>query len=366
MLYLDGAYRAARKNQNYHHTEWSPRNAVNPESERLYQVDNQGRNVYHPITNQRVHDQVRSEVPMSPEQAHVEGMKAVAKTMGNLHHMTPLERQLLVRVFPFYGWTKHILQYVLSYPFDHPWRAMILSHLATMQSQDIPTGLPLRIQLLTFLGTPDQYGNVTALDTKALNPLRDTANYASFTGLFESLNPAITGFGALIDPQFSFAGQNMYPQVSFNSLYGVTTAGPGGNVWTSAEQFVPQLSALDAAFNLSGQYAYLKTKNPQAFSKKVFESLGLPFTPQHLNLRQMAAQEEIDRYKIAANDAYRAATTGDMSTLAGYPVDAQLPDPLNPQYNVTPSYIAAMTQQSEKATGLPWYATATPPPNPPL
>jgi hypothetical protein len=219
---------------------------------------------------------------------------------------------------------------------------------------------------LTFLGSPDQYGNVTAVDTKALDPLRDTANYASLTGLFESLNPAILGFGALVDPQFSFAGQNLYPQVTFNSLYGVKTAGAGGNPILAAEQFVPQLTALDTAFNLSGQYAYLSKNDPQGFAKKVFESLGLPFTPEQLNLRQLAAQGEIDRYQQAAAAGYQAASSGDQTPLAGYPANAQIPDPLNTLYNVTPQYIAAMTAQSEQKYGLPWYETGTPPPNPPI
>lgn len=253
----------------------------------------------------------------------------------------------------------------MSYPFDHPYRAMILSNLATMDSEDTASGLPLRIQLLTFLGQPDSQGNVTAIDTKALNPLRDTANYASLTGLFESLNPAITAVGALVDPQFSFGGQNMYPNVTFSTLYGTKQAGAGGNAYDAAEQFVPQLSALDEAFNLSGQYGYLASSGNGAFSKKVFESLGLPFTPEQLNLRQMAAQEEIDREQIASNAAYEYASGSDPNALQGYAANAELPDPLNTEYNVTPAYLEAMENASEAKTGLPYSETATPPPSVP-
>lgn len=353
LVYLDGAARASKDGSMFYADEQVPVS------------DENGNPVYHPVTGRRMHETHRSKVPMTPLQAHKEGMDAVAEVMGNLRHMTPLERNLLVRVFPFYGWTKHILQYVMSYPFDHPYRAMILSNLATMDSEDTASGLPLRIQLLTFLGQPDQFGNVTAIDTKALNPLRDTANYASLTGLFESLNPAITAVGALVDPQFSFGGQNMYPNVSFSTLYGTKQAGAGGNAYDAAEQFVPQLSALDEAFNLSGQYGYLANSGNGAFSKKVFESLGLPFTPEQLNLRQMAAQEEIDRYQISANAGYEYASGSDPSALSGYAANAQIPDPLNTEYNVTPAYLEAMQSQSEDQTGLPYYETATPPPSVP-
>lgn len=351
IVYLDGAARASKDGSMFYADEQVPL------------TDEQGNAVHHPVTGRRMYETKRSEVPMTSHQAHKQGMDAVAEVMGNLRHMTPLERNLLTRVFPFYGWTKHILQYVMSYPFDHPYRAMILANLATMDSEDTASGLPLRIQLLTFVGTPDQQGNVTAIDTKALNPLRDTANYASLTGLFESLNPAITAVGALVDPQFSFGGQNMYPNVSFSTLYGTKQAGAGGNAYDAAEQFVPQLSALDEAFNLSGQYGYLASSGSGAFSKKVFESLGLPFTPEQLNLRQMAAQQEIDRYQIASNAGYEYATGSDPSALAGYAPNAEIPDPLNTEYNVTPAYLEAMESESEDKSGLPYYETATPPPS---
>jgi hypothetical protein len=351
LVYLDGAARASKDGSTFYADEQIPR------------TDSSGNPVHHPVTGKRMTDTVRSEVPMTPQQSHNEGMEAVASVMGDLRHMTPLERSLLLRVFPFYGWTKHILQYVMSYPFDHPYRAMILSNLATMDSEDTASGLPLRIQLLTFLGTPDANGQVTAIDTKSLNPLRDTANYASLTGLFESLNPAITGPLSLVDPDISYGGQNLYPNVTFDTLYGTKTSGAGGNAVTAAEQFVPQLSALDQAFNLSGQYADLAKSGNGEFSKKLFESLGLPLTPENLNLRQEAAQSEIDRYQIAANAGYEAATDPSSNALAGYAPNAEIPDPLNTEYNVTPAYINAMNQESEDKTGLPFYQTATPPPS---
>lgn len=352
VVYFDG-YERALNGGTFYDTDLVPR------------TDENGNQVYHPVTGRKIHDEVRSKKAMTANQAHESAMDAVADVMGNVRHMTPLERNILTRVFPFYGWTKHILQYVMSYPFDHPYRAMILANLAEMNSQDVASGLPTRIQLLTFLGTPDQYGNVTAIDTKALNPLRDTANYASLTGLFESLNPAITGVGALVDPQISFGGQNAYPQITYNQLYGVKTAGAGGNLFNAVEQFIPQVTALDEAFDLSGQYAYLAKSNPQAFDKKVFESLGLPFTPEQLNLRQTAAQAEIDRYQQASQATYEYATGENPNALAGYAPNAPVPDPLNTEYNVTPAYLEAMQQQSEQTTGLPYYETATPPPSDP-
>lgn len=361
VVYLDGAARAVRTG---HFDELV--------TERT--LDKNGEQLIHPTTGKPMYHQVQRRSDMTPEQAHEEGMKALNQVMGDLRHMTPLERSWFVRIFPFYGWTKHVLTYVMTYPIDHPYRAMVLSNLANMQSEDIASGLPTRIQLLFFLGTPDQYGNVSAVDARYLDPLRDTANYASIQGFFQSLNPIASAPMAYLDPQAVFGANELYPNVSYSQLYGVKEAGAQGNLWNVAEGFAPQLTALDQAYNLSGQYAYLKTADPQAFTKKIFQSLNIPFFQvQQINLRQIAAQNEMDRFTIAANAAYEAASTGNLSGSGGldnniyaYPANAQLPDPLNTQYTVTPAYIEAMTAESEKKYGLPFTETTVKPPNPAL
>jgi hypothetical protein len=333
VVYLDGATRAEKFGHFY-------------EDELVPRVDEHGNPVLNNVTGKQVVDERRVKREMTAAEAHKEGMDAVSEVMGELRHMTPLERSWLVKMFPFYGWTKHILTYVLTYPLDHPYRAMFLGQLAEQNSQDMASGLPTRLQLLLFLGHPDAFGNVNTIDARALNPLRDTANYASAQGFFQSLNPIITSAIGTVDPQISFGGVPLYPHTTFNTAYGIKEAGPQGNLVTAAEQFVPQLSAADAAFNLSGQFAYLKSSNQAAFTKKVFESLNLPFFPQEINVRQIAAKSEVDRYQIAANDAYHAMATGDFSTLDTYPKDAQLPDPMNTMYNITPGQIEALYNQT--------------------
>jgi hypothetical protein len=354
VVYLDGVERAERTGFV---SELVP----------VKSLDEHGNEIINKYTNKPEWKEEERQVEVSPERAHQMGMEAVMEVMGDLRHMTPLERQVFVRMFPFYGWTKHVLTYVLTYPIDHPYRATFLSQLATQDSQDIASGLPTRIQLLTFLGQPDEFGNVKAVDTRVFDPLRDTANYASMTGFWQSLNPVLSAPAVYVDPQIVFGGNDLYPKVTYSQLYGTKVAGAQGSAYTTAEQFVPELTALDQAFNLSGQYAYLKSQGGQAYTNKIFQALNIPFLhPQDINLRQIAAQNEMDRFNQAKADALQAAQTGDMSSLSGYSPDALVPDPLNPLYNVTPAYIEAMNKESERKYNLPMYATTPAPPNPPL
>jgi hypothetical protein len=300
-------------------------------------------------------DESGKRVDITPERAHEEGMRAALRTMGDLREMAPFEREVLTKMMPFYGWTKHILKYVASYPMDHPYRAMFLSNLANMNSEDVPSGLATRIQLLFFLGQPDADGNVTAIDARALDPLRDVANYASWSGFFSALNPIFTAPFATVDPNLIFGTNVLYPNVTYNTLYGTDQASASGNLLTAAEQYVPQIGALDAALALSSQYRNLRRTDPTAFINTITTALGIPFTPETINVKQMAAQNEIKRYHQAADaaaQAWSSATSGAqlLSMLKGYPT---VPDPLQPDYNIPPAQLAAQYDALLKQTGAP-------------
>ena len=307
---------------------------------------------------------VRTKQTMSPEMARDIGMRNVMKVQGDLRAMTPLERNVIVRVFPFWGWTKHILQYVMTYPIDHPYRTFILAQLAEQNSEAVAPGLPMRIQLLAFLGSPDAQGNVKTEDLRFMNPFRDVANYATLSGWLAAVNPVISAPFSAVDPQLSFGNNVMYPNITYNSLYGTEQASASGGPLNALESVVPQVNALDQAFNLSGQYSYLQQSGQSgAFWHKLTESLNIPFLyQQSINLRQIAATGEIDRYKQAEAAANSAWTTGDFSSLDGY---TSVPDPRNTQYNITPADLYAVYAQTLATSGgLPPSQVAQPLPNP--
>jgi hypothetical protein len=250
-------------------------------------------------------------------------------------------------VLPFYGWTRHILKYVMSYPVDHPWRAMMLSLMAFDDSEEVPKGLPERIQFLFFLGSPDSSGNVTGVDTRFMDPLRDTANYASLSGWIEGLNPVLLAPMSMIDPSIVYGSNQLYPNLSYDAMYGIQVAGTQGTPLTGLEQFAPQLgalstgvSALDTAITKAGQWRKLAGSNPNAFYKQIFEELNIPFAQiQKINVKQIAAKDEVARYDVAKQAATNAFSTGNFALLNGY---ASVPNPMNPDYEITPQQLQAV------------------------
>ncbi len=297
-----------------------------------------------PITGERVE--------MTSDRAHWEGMRAAERVMGNLQAMTPLERSVARKVMPFYGWTKHILKYVLTYPIDHPWRAMFLSTLATQNSDTFSSGLDERMQLLFFLGSPDSSGNVSAIDVRQLDPFRDVANYATLAGWISSLNPILTAPIAAIDPSIIYGSNTLNPQVDYSALYGTNVAQPSGGWVTAIEQEIPEVGALDSALGWSAEARAIKKEGGDAALKDTLSALGFPWTVQKLNLQQISAKHEIDRYNQAENDAVNAWRSGDFSLLLQYP--GTVPDPLQDGYNITPLALYRQYQRAQKAyPGLP-------------
>jgi hypothetical protein len=315
-----------------------------------------------PVTGQRV--------AMTPERAQEEGVQAALKGLGDLHAVSPLERRTFMRIMPFYGWTKHVLQYVMTYPVDHPYRAQFLAVQASFDAE--PKALEDRLLFMFFLGSPDSSGNVKGVDVRFLDPFRDTANYLTLGGWISALNPAISAPLAAIDPNLIYGNTSLYPNVTYNSLYGIETSAPTGNpLAAAAEQFVPQIGAVDAAMQLASNYRGLATKNPNQFAKTIFESLNVPFAQvQNLNLKQLAAKGEIARYNVAKTAANNAWTSGGMGgsgiekALAGY---TSVPSPLNPAYEMTPAQLQELYNAALAAYPgqNPADVIATPPTPPP-
>jgi hypothetical protein len=300
---------------------------------------------------------------MSPDRAMKEGMHHAEQVFGNLDRMSPFERQVAQSVMPFYGWQKHILSYVMTFPFDHPWRALILSQMAFNASQSVPLGFPIRLQFLLNLGSPDAQGNVQPIDLRSLDPFRDVGNYASWTGVFESLNPALSApLTMAFGQQAQYGEASLYPNVTYNQFYGIETAGSQGSLLTGIEQWLPQTGAADSAISAIAGIRSEWSTNRRGAITSMLENLGIPFATPPINLNQIAAKDSDARFEVAKTAAQNAFSTGDFSILKGY---TTVPYPLNTAYEVTPAQLQAIYQQALESTpGVAPIESLLPPPTP--
>jgi hypothetical protein len=301
-------------------------------------------------------------IELTARRAMEAGMRHVEQVYGNLGKMSPFERQVAQTIMPFYGWQKHILGYVLKFPFDHPWRALVLSQLADRASEQVPASWPVRLQLLFFLGSPSSSGTVDAIDVRSLDPFRTTANYFSLTGWLESLNPALLAPVAMVDPQIIYGENVLYPGLSYTAFYGTEQAGATGNLATGISQVIPQVSAITSALSSIGSVRSTWNADPSSAVKQLLSNLNIPFVTPPVNLRQISAHGEAARYQAAKTLAYQAFQTGDFSAIQDY---RSVPNPLNPDYTISPQQLEALWQLAKQRTPtLPPIESLLPPPTP--
>lgn len=300
---------------------------------------------------------------MTARRAMHEALHHVQEVYGNLQTMSPFERRVAQSLVPFYGWQRHMIGYVLSFPIDHPYRAVILSQAAERATQDIPAGYPIRdIALYFFLGSPGASGDVNAIDIRSLDPFRTAANYFSLTGWLASINPALLAPVAMVDPSIIYGENALYPQLTYTAFYGIETAPPQGNAMTGPEQIVPQLGAVTSALSSVTSVRSLWATDRSAAIKEMLSSLEIPFVTPPVNLKQLAARDEGARYEAAKTAAYNAFQTGTFKALDGFRV---VPNPLNPDYTITPRALETLyTLARQQYPTLAPIEALTPPPSP--
>jgi hypothetical protein len=300
-------------------------------------------------------------VSLSARRAMHEAMHHVQRVYGDLTAMSPFERRVAQSIIPFYGWQRHMMGYVLSFPIDHPYRAMILSQAAERAAQDTPAAYPIRTFMFLFtLGSSTN--GVDAIDIRTLDPFRTTANYFSLTGWLETINPALLAPVAMVDPSVIYGENALYPSVTYTAFYGHEIAGSQGTALTGLEQMVPQLGAVTSALSSITSVRSLWDTDRTAAVKELLSSLEIPFVTPPVNLKELAARDEGARYEAAKNEATQAFQTGTFKSIAGF---RTVPNPLNPDYTITPQALETLyTLARQQYPTLAPIEALTPPPTP--
>lgn len=252
--------------------------------------------------------------------AEDEALALTTKIFGDTRRMSPMERTITKTLIPFYGWTRTVLGYALSLPADNPWRVMILGNLSEQEQNDWNSSLPDNMKYLMFLGQPDASGNVTAIDVRGIDPMRDVGTYFTLAGFTSMFSPYIQAVGDLAGINPSTATPELYPDITYNDFYGTEQAKPdiAQGAANAIEGIVPQAAALDYAFKISSQMKYSRANDTKGFAYTLADYLNLPYLPQHINIRQEIARTTVDRYSVLEQQVEQALQTGNFSGLMGY------------------------------------------------
>lgn len=268
---------------------------------------------------------------MTEEQAIKAGISRARDAMIRWDTLTPLERESMRMVMPFYSWTNTVMKYLATYPSDHPWRTSFISSLAQAEQDDMASGIPQKLRGLLFYGDPDINGNVKAINLQGANPFKDVANYATLLGFIgggqgdmsaitSQLNPAIGTALQAMGVNTMSGSADLYPDLHYDSMTGQLTSAPTDNLPLMAlNNYLPQTRALTGLAGWSKDFRAMAKSDPAAASRLLRSSLGVPVMERNVNIPTEIAKQEVrllgnqDQVK---NDAMR---TGDYDAMDAYP-----------------------------------------------
>lgn len=252
-----------------------------------------------------------------------EALRQQYRTFQNWGAMTPTERTVLRALFPFYGFTKFVLRYSASFPFDHPMRAAVLLGLARDEMNDRTEIERLRNTLFLpswgpFAREPGDDETQYGIPMGIFNPFADLANIFTLAGFLSKFNPLISGsLQSLGINPFTAAPQTFGLEQQFDPRSGRLVGRPSENVVrTMLGSFVPQAETLLNLALPGEEQRRFQAVNPEAYQRSVLGGFGLRVVPTRYNLATERGREALERLR---------ALRGSLSRGGGgtYPASAQ-------------------------------------------
>lgn len=255
---------------------------------------------------------------MSEEYAERAAIESASKALATYEDMSPFERQYIRTYLPFYGFTRHITRYLLSYPGDHPYKASILSQIANREVEDWNSGFPRTWNNLFFLGAPNKAGDQWVMDLRVLNPFRTAYNNFTFAGILSQQTPFIGAPMAFLGIDPASGSGELYPELSYDPQSGSLVTKRNDGLLKVAQQFIPQVGIADKIFGLSEEMRQLNKNNPEAARQRMYSILGINFAPKQVNIPETVARTQSNQISAAQQVVSNAMAGGGTRELRKY------------------------------------------------
>lgn len=119
----------------------------------------------------------------------IELVNAVDQTLFNYSVLSPVEQNLMRKVFPFWTWHRNITMSAIMLPERHPLRIAMLSQLSRTANPELDTSRPDWLRGALQIGTADD-GDAIYLNMRGANPYLDVLE-VNPSRIGSSLNPLI-------------------------------------------------------------------------------------------------------------------------------------------------------------------------------
>jgi len=260
------------------------------------------------------------------EAAAEAGLQAVNQYFQNWNSLTPIERQVLREIFPFYAFTSYAMRFIMQYPGTHPLRTSIMSNMAEAEIKDMNQALPPEMLDYLALNGQDENGDQRFLSLRGLNPFSDTADAFTIQGALSGLNPIGQAVVKSLGGDLGYgvgAGQPTYDKDT-----GKMTDEKPGFLESLVSSTVPQVGFLNRLAGRDAEYNALLRTNPEAAQRLLVAGIGIPAMGKTINIPQTQIKGELARLRVQQEVFKRARETGDYTEARKWPALVPMIDQL--------------------------------------
>lgn len=251
-------------------------------------------------------------------QAEARAMEAVRRTFVDYASFTPVERQAMQTLVPFYSYMGHAARFIARYPLDHPFRASIAAHIADAEKERLGA-LPDSYLGMVGLGGVDDRGHQRMLGLRPFDPFGGMADLLSVSGWIAAMNPAIAT--ALQQVGVVRGQAELYPTMRYDPETGRMKAVPGGGGVLSdlLHNTVPRAGLITAALGLNPRINELAEREPGAVPGALLGTAGIPRLVRDVNVTEERFRGEVNRQRAVNDVRNDAMRTGDWREALRYP-----------------------------------------------
>jgi hypothetical protein len=271
---------------------------------------------------------------LSAAEASEAGVKLANKILQDWDAMVPWERVAMRRIFPFYGWMKHVLKYTFTLPFDHPLRVSVLTNFAANEMEDYRSGIPQWLAHTFFIGKPGEDTKQWSVNMRSVNPFSDVANFADFDsreygsgvliGFFTQTSPLIASVAETLGINPMSGRSKLYPEMTYDPETGRLRSKAPNFLSILPRSIIPQTQGVAGLVEMSGitgvsrELRNMRVRDPDAFKARIWSSFGMPFAPRERSRSFEMQRAGLARDQAAAEAVNRALRTGDWGDALGY------------------------------------------------
>lgn len=262
------------------------------------------------------------------------GVNLANKILQDWDAMLPWERVAMRRIFPFYGWMKHVLKYSFTLPFDHPLRVSVMTNFAAAEMEDFRSGIPQWMSHTFFIGKEGPDTKQWSINARAANPFSDLARLGDFDsreygsgvllGFFTQTSPLIGAIGETLGINPMSGRPGLYPEMVYSPDTGRLRAVAPSILQTFPKAIIPQvegfkgLAELAGVSSMSSELRQLRARDPDAFASRIWGSFGTPFAPRRRSRGFEMIKSGLAQDQATGDIVNRALRTGDWTNALQY------------------------------------------------